>query len=34
MKRIGAHLSNIATAVVAPVHRLDYADESGPDGMS
>jgi len=34
MKRIGAHLSNIATAVVAPVHRLDYADESGPNGMS
>jgi len=34
LKRIGAHLSNIATAVVAPVHRLDYADESGPDGMS
>ncbi len=34
MKRIGAHLANIGTAVVAPVHRLDYADESGPDGMS
>jgi len=34
MKRIGAHLSNIATAVVSPVHRLDYADESGPGGMS
>jgi phosphate uptake regulator len=34
MKRIGAHLSNIATAVVSPVHRLDYADESGPNGMS
>jgi len=34
MKRIGAHLSNIATAVVAPVHRLDYMDESGPGGMS
>ena len=34
MKRIGAHLSNIATAVVSPVHRLDFADESGPNGMS
>jgi len=34
MKRIGAHLANIATAVVSPVHRLDYADESGPGGMS
>jgi phosphate uptake regulator len=34
MKRIGAHLANIATAVVSPVHRLDYADESGPNGMS
>lgn len=30
LKRIGAHLSNIATAVVAPVHRLDYMDEPGP----
>jgi phosphate uptake regulator len=27
LKRIGAHLSNIATAVIAPVHRLDYMDE-------
>jgi len=34
MKRIGAHLSNIATAVVAPVHRLDYVDEAGPGSMS
>jgi len=34
MKRIGAHLSNIATAVVSPVHRLDYTDETGPGGMS
>jgi len=34
MKRIGAHLSNIATAVVSPVHRLDYVDESGPNEMS
>jgi phosphate uptake regulator len=32
LKRIGAHLGNIATAVVAPVHRLDYVDEPGsPD---
>ena len=32
LKRIGAHLSNIATAVVAPVHRLDYVDEpESPD---
>ena len=29
LKRIGAHLANIATAVVAPVHRLDYVDEPG-----
>ena len=27
LKRIGAHLANIATAVVAPVHRIDYVDE-------
>ena len=32
LKRIGAHLANIATAVVAPVHRLDYVDEpESPD---
>ncbi|MBL7140363.1 MAG: PhoU family transcriptional regulator [Planctomycetes bacterium] len=34
IKRIGAHLSNIATAVVAPVHRLDYVDEADPNEMS
>ena len=34
LKRIAAHLSNIATAVVAPVHRLDYVDEAEPDQMS
>jgi len=34
IKRIGAHLSNIATAVIAPVHRLDYVDEAGPNEMS
>jgi len=34
LKRIGAHLANIASAVVAPVHRLDYMDEAGPGGMS
>jgi phosphate uptake regulator len=34
MKRIGAHLANIATAVVAPVHMLDYADEAQPGEMS
>ena len=27
LKRIGAHLANIATAVVSPVHRIDYVDE-------
>jgi phosphate uptake regulator len=27
MKRISAHLSNIATSVVAPVENLDFADE-------
>jgi len=32
MKRIGAHLANIATAVVSPVHRLDYVDEPGLTG--
>jgi phosphate uptake regulator len=34
MKRIGAHLSNIATAVVSPVHRIDFMDEAQPGGMS
>jgi len=27
MKRVCSHLSNIATSVVMPVHRLDYFDE-------
>ncbi len=34
MKRIGAHLSNISSAVIAPVHKLDYMDEAGPGEMS
>jgi len=34
LKRIGAHLSNIASAVVAPVHKLDYMDEADPGEMS
>ena len=34
LKRIAAHLSNIATAVVAPVHRIDYADEAEPGELS
>ena len=34
LKRIGAHLSNIASAVVAPVHRLDYMDEAVPGELS
>jgi len=34
MKRIGAHLANISSAVVAPVHRLDYMDEAAPGEMS
>jgi len=34
MKRIGAHLANIATAVVAPIHRLDYIDEPGENDLS
>ncbi len=28
MKRIAAHLSNIASSVVTPVENLDFADES------
>ncbi len=32
LKRIGGHLSNVATAVVAPVHRLDYVDEPPEPG--
>jgi phosphate uptake regulator len=28
LKRIALYLANISTAVVAPVHKLDYADES------
>lgn len=27
-KRIGAHLSNVATAVVMPLHKVDYFDET------
>ena len=27
MKRVHAHLCNIASSVVQPVHRLDYFDE-------
>lgn len=34
MKRIGAHLANIASAVVAPVHQIDFMDEAGPGEMS
>jgi len=34
MKRIGAHLANISSAVVAPVHRLDYMDEADPGQMT
>ena len=34
MKRIGAHLSNISSAVIAPVHKLDYMDEAAPGEMS
>jgi phosphate uptake regulator len=34
LKRIGAHLANIATAVVAPIHRIDYVDEAEPGQMS
>ncbi|HUU93021.1 MAG TPA: PhoU domain-containing protein [Phycisphaerae bacterium] len=34
LKRIGAHLSNISSAVIAPVHKLDYMDEADPGGMS
>jgi len=34
MKRIGAHLANIASAVVAPVHRLDFMDEVDPGEMA
>lgn len=32
-KRIAAHLGNIATAVVMPVHKLDYFDEDYLPGM-
>jgi phosphate transport system protein len=34
MKRIGAHLSNISSAVIAPVHKLDYMDEADPGEMT
>jgi len=34
LKRIAAHLSNISTAVVAPVHRIDYVDEAEPGELS
>ncbi len=30
LKRIAAHLANIVTAVIAPVHRLDFMDEPAP----
>ena len=29
LKRVSLHLSNIASSVVMPLHRLDYLDEEG-----
>ncbi len=29
LKRVSLHLSNIASSVVMPLHRLDYFDEEG-----
>ena len=31
LKRIALHLTNIASSVVMPLHRLDYYDEEGAD---
>jgi phosphate transport system protein len=31
-KRIAAHLLNILSSVVVPLHKLDYFDEEGPTG--
>jgi phosphate uptake regulator len=31
LKRIALHLTNIASSVVMPLHRLDYFDEEGAD---
>jgi phosphate transport system protein len=31
LKRIALHLTNIASSVVMPLHRLDYVDEEGAD---
>ena len=31
LKRVSLHLSNIASSVVMPLHRLDYYDEEGAD---
>jgi phosphate transport system protein len=31
LKRIALHLTNVASSVVQPLHRLDYADEEGSD---
>lgn len=31
LKRIALHLTNVASSVVMPLHRLDYFDEEGAD---
>ena len=33
-KRVGAHLVNILSSVVMPLHKVDFFDEAelGPDG--
>jgi hypothetical protein len=31
LKRITAHVMNLMTALVAPIHRLDYYDEAKDD---
>jgi hypothetical protein len=33
-KRIAAHLSNVLSAVVMPLHKLDYFDEREVDGLT
>ena len=31
LKRITAHVMNLMTSLVAPIHRLDYYDEAKDD---